>query len=218
MRPAFRPIEAGATEGPGLRFQRGDFYTFSQKSRAPHRRQAKALGLCNQQTTIDKTREECCCRFSGEMIVAEACLAHGGIARAGACALEAYARGETHQRFDRLGDIGTRQVVVAMPPLHENDQQARIQQPGQMPGGRWRRNACFGSTFPGGQRLASHERRENVGARGITDQRRQGGDVRTVLHGAESSPFPCGDVSFFAETSSVCSSLEEVSRTEERHP
>jgi hypothetical protein len=72
--------------------------------------------------------------------------------------------------------MGTDAILV-------DDEQAGLNKLSQMRGSCRCGDARLVRAFPGGERAARHQRGENIGARRVSNQRAEPGDVRSVFHG-----------------------------------
>src|SRR5262249_11609511 len=111
-----------------------------------------------------------------------------------------------HQAFEDMGDVGAREAEITMAALLLDVNEAGILKLAEMPARSRKHHARFLGEFGCGERLAVHERSQHVGARRISQQRRNGGDVRSVFHSLT-----------LAELSMPCKLLGVALRKARRH-
>jgi hypothetical protein len=116
------------------------------------------------------------------MVVAGARPTQFRIARAGANAKMARARGNRHQRLQRMRDIRIGQTEVSVPALALDCDQRGLLETVEMPADRRETQACFLRQFRHGERRACEQRHQHVGAGRIADQRGDNRDIGTFFH------------------------------------
>src|SRR5258708_20910738 len=116
------------------------------------------------------------------MVVADAGTPQLGVARAGAHPQMPGARRNPHQAMEDGAHIGDGQAEIAMAALLLDIDEAGILELAEMPARRREHDARLLGELGCGERLAVHERSQHVGARRISQQRRNGRDVRSVFH------------------------------------
>ena len=142
-------------------------------------RELRIVAAARAKRPLHEAIEQLHAHFAGEMVVADARLAQRGIGGPGARAQMAGARAATPIIFSSISAtscIGEPKIAMAS-LFHGGDQAAGLQL-GQMGTRRLRGDARFVGELAGGQRLAAHQRRQHVGARGIAGQRGNRGDAR----------------------------------------
>src|SRR5262252_7922079 len=88
----------------------------------------------------------------------------------------------SHQTFEDAGDIGTGQAEIAVAALLFGIDDAGILELAEVPAGSREHDASLLGELGRGERPAVHERGQHVGARRVAQQRRDGGDVRSIFH------------------------------------
>ena len=91
-------------------------------------------------------------------------------------------RGYPQENFQRLADIAIFQLIETIPALARLAYQAAREQFRQMTTGGRRRDTRLTGKITGRPRLAAHQRQQHVGARRISDESGNAGDVRSYFH------------------------------------
>src|SRR5215813_5241321 len=116
------------------------------------------------------------------MIVADAGTPQFRVARAGSHPHVPGAGGNSHQAFEDAGDIGTRQAEIAVAALLFGIDDAGILELAEVPARSREHDASLLGELGRGERPAVHERGQHIGTRRVSQQRRDGGDVRSIFH------------------------------------
>ena len=85
-----------------------------------------------QVAPLFKTVKDKHTQFTRKMVIANARLSQRGFSGAGANPYCAYAIGNTHETFKKLGHVGLGETKIAMPALPFHSQQLRLEQLGEV--------------------------------------------------------------------------------------
>src|SRR5499427_1779084 len=91
-------------------------------------------------------------------------------------------RRNSHQTFEDAGDIGTGQAEIAVAALLFGIDDAGILELAEVPARSREHDASLLGELGRGERPAVHERGQHIGTRRVSQQRRDGGDVRSIFH------------------------------------
>ena len=116
------------------------------------------------------------------MIVADARFPQRLVLRSRANADCVRALGKTHQRFQNMRHILVGKTEIAVTSLFFRFQELRLGELRQMPAGGLQGHAGGFGKLACGQRASVHQRRQDVGAGRVADQRGNIGDQGSVFH------------------------------------
>ena len=178
MRPSLAPVDAGVGEAPAQGPGRPDVDTqgFELRRSIPGevvriaRRRAGRQPSQPLQAVVQRDRD-----FACHVVVASAC----GSKTARSVGHEAFARParENHQRFERFGDLGALQTVVAMFPLGERLDELLPFEPSQVHAGRRRAHIGHDSKLRARSRAAIQQAAEHAGPSRLGDGRGNSGQA-----------------------------------------
>src|SRR5688572_250319 len=140
-----------------------------------------ALAVAHEASLLEALEHEDT-QFAREVVVADARLAQRRLARA---RLEPHGAGairHAHDALQQLGNVVVGEAEVAVSPLALDRDEAAVHELGQV-----RARGLLGDVghlgeLGRGERLAAHERREDVGARAVADERCDADYVGSILH------------------------------------
>src|SRR5271170_2350219 len=120
--------------------------------------------------------------LASKMVVAHARLAQCGLSRTQANAHRSGAVSDTHDALQKQCHVAVGKSKVPVSPLAFDRNKAGVEELSQVRTDRLLGHRRRLREFRSGQRLARHQRRQNTGARTVTDESRNAHDVRVVIH------------------------------------
>src|SRR3954469_21468273 len=155
-----------------------------EKTLTVRRERQRGTGTAHQTAPLEAVEQQHP-EIAGEMVVADARLAHRGVGWPGLYWLYVDPRGQTDELLDCRANGVVSETMVAMPTRLLDSNELCVEQLREMRARGLLRDAGGARELRSGERAPFHQREQDVRARAIANQPRDRGDVgygRCVLH------------------------------------